>query len=219
MTGPAPSRVGAGGLPHALRARLSGEALEGIFDATEVTAWLKSQPHSRYLLLLPNEPYLTDRAELTPLKAAALWSRYEAVAASTGMARWGRRSCGPRAGGVARRPLRRLPYDQQQPRSAARLAHPPLDVYGLGGQLDQLTKYSKPLWVTVLSTSRVSPTARRLSDSVERHRPADQNGCHCRGNADACLPYEVVAVAIPLRVKPSVHRLCLFHPYGVATML
>ena len=83
----------------------------GIFDATEVTAWLKSQPHSRHLLLLPNEPYLTDRAELTPLKAAALWSRYEAVAASTGMARWGRRSCGPRSGGVARRPLRRLPYD------------------------------------------------------------------------------------------------------------
>lgn len=56
----------------------------GNFDSTEVTAWLQSQPDIRHLLLL-NEPNLTDQANLTPSQAAALWPRYEAVAAATGV--------------------------------------------------------------------------------------------------------------------------------------
>jgi hypothetical protein len=125
----------------------------GNFDATEVTAWLRSQPDIRHLLLL-NEPNLTDQANLTPSQAAALWPRYEAVAAATGVKLVGPAITWGTMAGYAD-PLAWLDAFYAAYRSANGSRDPQIDYlafhwydYGLGAQLDRLTKYGKPFWVT-----------------------------------------------------------------------
>lgn len=125
----------------------------GNFDATEVTAWLRSQPDIRHLLLL-NEPNLTDQANLTPSQAAALWPRYEAVAAATGVKLVGPAITWGTMPGYAD-PVAWLDAFYAAYRSANGSRDPQIDYlafhwydYGLGAQLDRLTKYGKPFWVT-----------------------------------------------------------------------
>jgi hypothetical protein len=125
----------------------------GNFDATEVTAWLQSKPDIRHLLLL-NEPNLTDQANLTPSQAAALWPRYEAVAAATGVKLVGPAITWGTMAGYAD-PVVWLDAFYAAYRSANGNRDPQIDYlafhwydYGLGAQLDRLTKYGKPFWVT-----------------------------------------------------------------------
>lgn len=125
----------------------------GNFDATEVTTWLRSQPDIRHLLLL-NEPNLTDQANLTPSQAAALWPRYEAVAAATGVKLVGPAITWGTMTGYAD-PVAWLDAFYAAYRSANGSRDPQIDYlafhwydYGLGAQLDRLTKYGKPFWVT-----------------------------------------------------------------------
>jgi hypothetical protein len=125
----------------------------GTFDATEVTTWLQSQPDIRHLLLL-NEPNLTDQANLTPSQAAALWPRYEAVAAATGVKLIGPAITWGTMTGYAD-PVVWLDAFYAAYRSANGNRDPQIDYlafhwydYGLGAQLDRLTKYGKPFWVT-----------------------------------------------------------------------
>lgn len=125
----------------------------GNFDSTEVTALLQSQPGIRHLLLL-NEPNLTDQANLTPSQAAALWPRYEAVAAATGVKLVGPAITWGTMTGYAD-PVAWLDAFYAAYRSANGNRDPQIDYlafhwydYGLGAQLDRLTKYGKPFWVT-----------------------------------------------------------------------
>jgi hypothetical protein len=125
----------------------------GNFDSTEVTAWLQSQPDIRHLLLL-NEPNLTDQANLTPSQAAALWPRYEAVAAATGVKLVGPAITWGTMTGYAD-PVVWLDAFYAAYRSANGNRDPQIDYvafhwydYGVGAQLDRLTKYGKPFWVT-----------------------------------------------------------------------
>ncbi len=51
------------------------------FDAARVEAFLAGNPTIRYLMVL-NEPNLVGQSDVTPQQAAALWPRYEVVAAA-----------------------------------------------------------------------------------------------------------------------------------------
>jgi len=125
------------------------------FDAARIEAFIRANGVS-YLLLL-NEPNPTDQANMTPARAAALWPRYEAIAASTGV-----KLVGPAMtwGTLANYsdPVVWMDafYAAYQSANAGRL--PQIDYlayhwydYGLAGQLDRMKKYGKPFWVTEMA--------------------------------------------------------------------
>jgi len=125
----------------------------GSFNDAEIEAYLKAHTDIKYLLLL-NEPNLTDQSNLTPAQAAALWPRYEAIAAHTGV-----KLVGPAItwGTMANYgdPVVWLDAFYTAYRGANANRDPQIDYiafhwydYGLGDQLDRLKKYNKPFWVT-----------------------------------------------------------------------
>jgi len=125
----------------------------GSFNDAEIEAYLKAHTDIKYLLLL-NEPNLTDQSNLTPAQAAALWPRYEAIAAHTGV-----KLVGPAItwGTMANYsdPVVWLDAFYTAYRSANANRDPQIDYiafhwydYGLATQLDRLVKYGKPFWVT-----------------------------------------------------------------------
>ena len=125
----------------------------GNFNATEAESYLKANPSIKYLLLM-NEPNLTDQANLTPQQAAQLWPRYEAVAANTGVQLVGPAMTWGTMQGFAD-PVVWLDAFYAAYRAANGGRDPRIDYlafhwydYGLSQQLDRLTKYGKPFWVT-----------------------------------------------------------------------
>jgi len=125
----------------------------GSFNDADIEAYLKAHTDIKYLLLL-NEPNLTDQSNLTPTQAAALWPRYEAIAAHTGV-----KLVGPAItwGTMANYsdPVVWLDAFYTAYRSANANRDPQIDYiafhwydYGLATQLDRLVKYGKPFWVT-----------------------------------------------------------------------
>lgn len=125
----------------------------GNFNGTDVENFLQNNPSIKYILVL-NEPNLTDQANLSPAKAAELWPRYEAIAAHVGVKivgpamTWGTMT-------DYRDPVVWLDAFYAAYRAANNNRDPQIDYlafhwydYGLGGQLDRLTKYGKPFWVT-----------------------------------------------------------------------
>ncbi|MBM0108536.1 hypothetical protein JM946_27705 [Steroidobacter sp. S1-65] len=125
----------------------------GNFNAAEVETFLGANPQIRFLLLL-NEPNLTDQANLTPQQAAQLWPRYETVAANTGVQLVGPAMTWGTMPGFAD-PVVWLDAFYAAYRAANGGRDPRIDYlafhwydYGLNAQLDRLTKYGKPFWVT-----------------------------------------------------------------------
>ena len=123
------------------------------YDAPSVEAYILANPGIKYLLVL-NEPNLVDQADLTPAQAAAAWPGYEAVAAATGA-----KIVGPAiTWGTMPNfsdPVVWLDAFIAAYQSANGGRSPQIDYlafhwydYGLGAQLDRLTKYGKPFWVT-----------------------------------------------------------------------
>jgi hypothetical protein len=125
----------------------------GNFNGTNVEAFLIAHPEIHYLLVL-NEPNLTSQSNLTPQAAAQLWPRYEAVSAHTGVKIVGPAiTWGTMAG--YQDPVAWLDAFYAAYRSANGNRSPQIDYlafhwydYGLGGQLDRITKYGKSFWVT-----------------------------------------------------------------------
>jgi hypothetical protein len=126
------------------------------FNTTQVVAALKARPTVKYLLVL-NEPNLTDQANLSPADAAAQWPRYEDVARQTGV-----KIVGPAItwGTMANfsDPVVWMDAFIAAYRSANGGRDPQIDAlafhwydYGLKDQLDRLTKYGKPFWVTEMA--------------------------------------------------------------------
>jgi hypothetical protein len=118
-----------------------------------VESFLEANPRIKFLLLL-NEPNLTDQANMTPQQAAELWPRYEAIAASTGVQLVGPAMTWGTLPGFAD-PVVWLDAFYAAYRSANAGRDPRIDYlafhwydYGLSGQLDRLSKYGKPFWVT-----------------------------------------------------------------------
>jgi hypothetical protein len=125
----------------------------GNFDAAAMEAYLHSHPEIHQLLVL-NEPNLTDQANMTPAAAAQLWPAYEAVAAHTGVRIIGPAITWGTMNGYED-PVVWMDAFYAAYRAANGGRDPRIDAiafhwydYGLGGQLDRLTKYGKPFWVT-----------------------------------------------------------------------
>ena len=126
------------------------------YDAPTVEAYIKANPNIKYLLVL-NEPNLVDQADMTPAQAAAAWPGYEAVAAATGA-----KIVGP-AITWGTLPTFSDPQAWLDAFIAAYQAanggrSPQIDYlafhwydYGLDDQLNRLTKYGKPFWVTEMA--------------------------------------------------------------------
>ena len=126
------------------------------YDAPSVQAYIKANTNIKYLLVM-NEPNLVDQADMTPAQAAAAWPGYEAVAAATGA-----KIVGP-AITWGTMPSYSDPVVWLDAFIAAYQAanggrSPQIDYiafhwydYGLGAQLDRLTKYGKPFWVTEMA--------------------------------------------------------------------
>jgi hypothetical protein len=125
----------------------------GNFNASAVESFIQAHPEIQYLLVL-NEPNLTSQSNLTPQAAAQLWPQYEAVAAATGV-----KIVGPAItwGTMAnyQDPVVWMDAFIAAYQSANGGRSPQIDYlafhwydYGLSAQLDRLTKYGKPFWVT-----------------------------------------------------------------------
>jgi hypothetical protein len=123
------------------------------FNDTQIINRLKADPSIKYLLVM-NEPNLTDQANQTPTEAAAMWPRYEAVAAATGVKIVGPAITWGTMGGFED-PVVWMDAFYTAYRNAHGGRDPQIDRlafhwydYGLAGQLDRLKKYNKPFWVT-----------------------------------------------------------------------
>ncbi len=125
------------------------------YDAPSVESTIRAN-NIQYLLVL-NEPNLVDQADLTPAQAAAAWSGYEAVAAATGA-----KIVGPAItwGTMTNYsdPVVWMDAFITAYQSANGGRSPQIDYiafhwydYGLSDQLDRLTKYGKPFWVTEMA--------------------------------------------------------------------
>jgi hypothetical protein len=144
----------------------------GNFDVATVEAYLQAHPEIHELLVL-NEPNLTDQANTTPTAAAQLWPSYEAVAAHSGV-----RIIGPAItwGTMSgyQDPVVWLDAFYAAFRAANGGRDPRIDAlafhwydYGLGAQLDRLTKYGKPFWVTEFANWHTSSDGAQI-DSLAK---------------------------------------------------
>ncbi len=123
------------------------------YDASSVEAYIKANASIKYLLVL-NEPNLVDQADMTPAQAAAAWPGYEAVAAATGAKIVGPAITWGTMAGYSD-PVVWMDAFIAAYQAANGGRSPQIDYlafhwydYGLGAQLDRLTKYGKPFWVT-----------------------------------------------------------------------
>jgi len=113
------------------------------------------EPHG-YLLVL-NEPNIVTQANVTPQQAAQLWPQFEAVASQTGAKIVGPAMTWGTMTGYED-PVVWLDAFYAAYETANNGRQPRIDYlafhwydYGLSAQLDRLTKYGKPFWVTELA--------------------------------------------------------------------
>jgi Glycosyl hydrolase catalytic core len=146
----------------------------GNFDATDVESFLHAHPEVAHLLLL-NEPNLVDQSNQTPQQAAALWPRYEAIAAATGVKLVGPAMTWGTMTGYSD-PVVWLDAFYAAYRSANGNRDPQIDYiafhwydYGLDDQLNRLTKYGKPFWVTEFANWH-SPTDGAQIDTLAKQK-------------------------------------------------
>ncbi|WP_416762546.1 glycosyl hydrolase [Roseateles sp. So40a] len=144
------------------------------FDTAQVVAALKARPSVKSLLVL-NEPNLVDQANVTPASAAAQWPRYEEVARQTGVKIVGPAiTWGTMAGYTD--PVAWMDAFIAAYRAANGGRDPQIDAlafhwydYGLAGQLDRLTKYGKPFWITEMANWHAQNDGAQI-DTVARQK-------------------------------------------------
>ena len=126
------------------------------YDAPSVEATIKANANIKYLLVM-NEPNLVDQSDMTPAQAAAAWPGYEAVAAAPGAKIVGPAITWGTMPGYSD-PVVWMDAFIAAYQSANGGRSPQIDYiafhwydYGLADQLDRLTKYGKPFWVTEMA--------------------------------------------------------------------
>jgi|GEM_PF-817273 len=161
----------------------------GNFNAAQVQAYLLANPQIKYLLVL-NEPNLVDQANLTPQQAAALWPSYEAIAAKTGV-----KIVGPAItwGTMPNYndPVVWLDAFYAAYEAANGNRQPQIDYlafhwydYGLDAQLDRLTKYGKPFWVTEFANWHAQNDGAQIDTLAKQEAQMTQMVATCEGRAD-----------------------------------
>ena len=161
----------------------------GNFVDADVEAQLKANPGIHYLLVL-NEPNLTDQANMTPAQAAQLWPRYEAIAAHTGVKLVGPAMTWGTLAGYSD-PVVWLDAFYAAYRSANGDRDPQIDVlafhwydYGLGDQLDRLSKYGKPFWVTEMANWHAQTDGAQIDTADKQKAQMADMVAVCEGRAD-----------------------------------
>jgi hypothetical protein len=158
------------------------------YDAASVEATIKANPNIKYLLVL-NEPNLVDQADMTPAQAAAAWIGYEAVAAATGAKIVGPAITWGTMAGYSD-PVVWLDAFYAAFR-AANNRDPQIDYlafhwydYGLGDQLDRLTKYGKPFWVTEFANWHTGDGVAAIDTLAKQEQQMTEMVGTCESRAD-----------------------------------
>ncbi|CAM2155196.1 exported protein of unknown function [Pararobbsia alpina] len=143
----------------------------GSFNDASVVAYLQANPSIKYLLVL-NEPNLVDQADMTPSAAAALWPRYEAISAATGVKIVGPAMNWGTLPGYSD-PVVWLDEFIADYQAANGGRSPQIDYlafhwydYGLASQLNALDKYGKQIWVTEFANWHSANDGAQLIDTL-----------------------------------------------------
>jgi hypothetical protein len=161
----------------------------GNFNASDIESRLNANPQVKYLLVF-NEPNLSDQANLTPQQAAALWPAIEAIAAHTGVKIVGPAITWGTMPGYAD-PVVWLDAFYAAYRSSNGGRDPQIDYlafhwydYGLAAQLDRLTKYGKPFWVTEMANWHAQNDGAQIDTAAKQAQQMKEMVAICESRAD-----------------------------------
>lgn len=159
------------------------------YDVNAVETYLLAHPSIKYLLVM-NEPNLTSQSNLTPQQAAGLWPDFEAISAKTGV-----KIVGPQItwGTMANYndPVLWLDAFYAAYEAANNNKEPQIDYlgfhwydYGLDAQLDRLTKYGKPFWVTEFANWHSANDGAQITTLAEQEAQMTEmvNTCETRSD-------------------------------------
>jgi hypothetical protein len=159
------------------------------YNVNAVETYLQANPKIKYLLVM-NEPNLTSQSNLTPQQAAALWPDFEAISAKTGV-----KIVGPAItwGTMANYtdPVLWLDAFYAAYEAANNNQPPQIDYiafhwydYGLSGQLDRLTKYGKPFWVTEFANWHSQTDGAQITTLAEQEAQMKDMVATCESRSD-----------------------------------
>jgi hypothetical protein len=159
------------------------------YDVTGIESYLQAHPQIQYLLVL-NEPNLTSQANLTPQQAANLWPDFEAISAKTGVKivgpaiTWGTMSGynDPVVWLDAFYAAYEAAHNNQQPQIDYIAFH--WYDYGLSAQLDRLTKYGKPFWVTEFANWHTGDGAAQIDTLAKQEAQMTDMVATCESRTD-----------------------------------
>jgi hypothetical protein len=161
----------------------------GNFDTAEVESYLLARPDIKHLLLL-NEPNLSDQSNLMPSQAAQLWPRYEAVADRTGVKLVGPAITWGTMPGFSD-PVVWLDAFYAAYRASNGNRDPRIDYlafhwydYGLGAQLDRLTKYGKAFWVTEFANWHSQADGAQIDTVAKQKAQMSEMVATCESRSD-----------------------------------
>lgn len=190
----------------------------GNFDANTVESWLSAHPSVHYMLVM-NEPNLTSQANLTPAQAAQIWPRYEAVAAAANVKIVGPAMTWGTMTGY-QDPVVWLDAFYAAYR-AANGRDPQIDYlafhwydYGLSSQLDRLTKYGKPFWVTEFANWHSAQDGAQIDALAKQETQMTDMVATCESRADVFRYAWFTG-----RIAPDPHFDSLFGATGQLTAL
>ena len=161
----------------------------GTYDSNAVESYLQANPNIKYLLVM-NEPNLTSQSNLTPSQAAAIWPGYEAISAKTGVKIVGPQITWGTMTGF-NDPVVWLDAFIAAYQSANSGRSPQIDYlafhwydYGLSGQLDRLTKYGKPFWVTEFANWHSQTDGAQITTLAEQEAQMTDMVATCESRSD-----------------------------------
>jgi hypothetical protein len=161
----------------------------GNYDAAAVETFLVANPGIKFLLVV-NEPNLVTQANLTPQQAANLWPGFEAIAARTGVKIVGPAITWGTMPGYAD-PVVWLDAFYAAYRAANGNRDPQVDYlafhwydYGLDAQLNRLTKYGKPFWVTEFANWHSQVDGAQIDTAAKQAAQMTDMVAICESRAD-----------------------------------
>lgn len=191
----------------------------GNFNASAIVSFLQANPGIKYMLVL-NEPNLTSQSNMTPQQAAQLWPQYEAIAAQTGVKIVGPAITWGTMPGYED-PVQWLDAFYAAYHAANANRDPQIDYlafhwydYGLDSQLDRLTKYNKPFWVTEFANWHSQMDGSQIDTLAKQGAQMTSMVATCESRADVFRYAWFTG-----RLNPDPHFTSLLGADGVLTEL